>query len=95
MVTTKAPIVMAMKMRSATGPNILNTPKQISPQAKTKIIELSSWESPTTITTPTTHVLPAEVLGTIRTSKTLTHPGYADAKQQQNRWKNGCGHEGA
>jgi hypothetical protein len=40
-VTTKAPIVMAMKMRSATGPNILNTPKQISPQAKTKSIELS------------------------------------------------------
>ena len=40
--TTKAPIVMAMKMSSATGPNILNTPKQISPQAKTKSIELSS-----------------------------------------------------
>jgi hypothetical protein len=38
---------MAMKMRSATGPNILNTPKQINPQAKTKIIELSSWENRT------------------------------------------------
>jgi hypothetical protein len=46
-VITKAPIVMAMKMRSATGPNILNTPKQINPQAKTKIIELSSWENRT------------------------------------------------